>query len=97
MGNQHPFAVGIAGNTSFPGVLLRSTAFLHDSFLLYVQIAHYGQLHLACYHVSTSNTISTPLGSMLPSIAGGSGEIDAPFVRRDTFVPCCSVVQNADG
>lgn len=96
MGNQHNFAAELLATYHLPGVFLRSTAFLHDSFLLYVQMAHYGQPHLACNHVSISNTISAPLRSMLLSAARGSGEIDVPFVRRDSFGPCCSVVQNAD-
>lgn len=96
MEKQHLFAAELLATHHLPGVLLRSAAFLHDSFLLYVQMAHYGQSHLVCNHVSISNTISTRPGSMLPSVARGSGEIDVPFVRQDSFVRRCSVVQNAD-
>lgn len=66
------------------------TAFLHDGFLLYVQIAHYGQRHLARNQVSISNTISTAPGSMLPRVARGSGGIDVAFVGGDSFV-CCAL------
>lgn len=68
----------------------------HECFFVSVQPAHYGQPYLACNRVSIRNTISTPPGSMLPSVARGSGEIDAPFVGRGSFVRCCSLVQNAD-
>lgn len=66
VGNQHPFAAELLATHHLPGGLLRSSAFVHDTFLLYVQLAYYGQAHLACNHVSIRNTISTPPGSMLP-------------------------------
>lgn len=78
-------------------MLQSSTPFLHDSFLLCVQMPHYGQPHLAHNHVSISNTISTGPGSMLPSDVRGSGVIDAAFLldKTDTCA-MCTVVQNAD-
>lgn len=72
----------------------RSEALEHGTFQLYVEMVRYGQPH---YHVSISNPVSTPSGSMLAGEVRGSGESIALFVRRDSFTCCCcSVARNAD-
>lgn len=53
-------------------------------------MVYYGQSHLARNNVSISNTISPPRGSMRPTTARGSREIDAAFVQaRRIRVPRC--------
>lgn len=88
VGNQLLFPIQQTPPHHLPGVSPHSTIFLHDNFLLCVQKDYYGQHRLARNHVSMNNTISTAPGSMLPGVVRSSGEINAAFVRGDSFA-CC--------